>query len=166
MENQAADQDTNEPTVWLLVCGERMREDDGVAEVAAEMLPVDVRALAHVELVGMLSVEILLDVPEDAAIVVADAAAGVAPGQIVTLALSAVARDGAFPATTHVMPPDQVISLAAELGGRMPRGVFVGVGGAEFGFGEELSVAVKAALPDYVAALANAIRALATERPG
>ena len=87
-----------------------MREDDGVAEVAAEMLPDDVRALAQIEMVGLLSVESLLDVPADAAVVVADAAAGVAPGRIVTLALSEIARDGPFPATTHVMPPDQVIS--------------------------------------------------------
>lgn len=152
-----------EPRVWLLVCGERMREDDGVAEAAVALLPDDARALARVEIVGLLSVESLLDVPADAAVVVADAAAGIAPGEVVTVALERIARDGVFPATTHVMPPDQVIALAAELGGRMPRGVFVGVGGVEFGFGEELSATVKAALPDYVAALAGAIRRLAAE---
>ena len=150
-------------TVVVLVCGERMREDDGVAEAAVAMLPEDVRALARIETVGLLSVESLLDIPQGAGVVVADAAAGVPPGQVVSVPLEKVARDGVFPATTHVMPPDQVIALAAELSGRMPRGVFVGVGGAEFGFGEKLSAAVEAALPDYVAALANAIRTLSRE---
>jgi hydrogenase maturation protease len=149
--------------VWLLVCGERMREDDGVAEAAVALLPDDVRALAQIELIGLLSVESLLDIPEGSAVVVADAAAGVAAGQVVSMPLEAIARDGAVPATTHVMPPDEVIALAAELAGRMPRGVFVGMGGAEFGFGEELSATVKAALPEYVAALAAAIRTLAGE---
>ncbi len=149
--------------VWLLVCGERMREDDGVAEAAVALLPDDVRALAHIEIVGLLSVESLLDVPEGSAVVVADAAAGIAAGKVATVALESIAREGIFPATTHVMPPNEVIALAAELAGRMPRGVFVGMGGAEFGFGEELSAAVEAALPEYVAALTDAIRTLARE---
>jgi hydrogenase maturation protease len=151
------------PTVWLLVCGERMREDDGVAEAAVELLPNDVRDLVRIEIVGLMSVEALLDVPEGSGLVVADAASGIEPGRVVTLPLDAVARDGAVPATTHVMPPEQVIALATELGGRAPRGVFVGVGGAEFGFGDELSPVVRAALPEYVAALSDAIRALAAD---
>ena len=66
------------------------------------------------------------------------------------------------------MPPDQVVALAAELRGAVPQGVFVGIGGAEFGFGEELSGVVHAALPEYVAALCEAIRSLAAggAKPG
>jgi hydrogenase maturation protease len=152
-----------QPTVWLLVCGERMREDDGAAEAAVELLPDDVRDLVRIEIVGLMSVEALLDVPEGSRLVVADAASGIEPGRVVTLPLAAVARDGAVPATTHVMPPDQVIALATELGGTAPRGVFVGIGGAEFGFGDELSPVVRAALPEYVAALSEAIRVLAAD---
>jgi hydrogenase maturation protease len=153
----------DEPKVCLLVCGERMREDDGVAEAAVELLAEDVRALARIDIVGLLSVEALLDVPEGCGVVVADAANGIEPGRVATIPLERVARDGAVPATTHVMPPDQVIALAAELRGAMPRGVFVGVGGAEFGFGDELSPVVRAALPAYVAALSDAIRSLAAD---
>ena len=152
---------TDGATVWLLVCGERMREDDGVADVAAEQLPDDVRNLAHVEHIGVLSVEALLDVPPDCGIVVADLAAGLGTGVVGTVALADVRRDGVYPATTHVTPPDEIIAAAAALTGLPIRGLFVGVGGAEFGFGDKLSPRVAAALPDYVRALISAIRAQA-----
>lgn len=143
-----------------------MRQDDGVADVAAEQLPDDVRAVAQIEHVGVLSVEALLDVPEGCGVVVADLAAGVQLGEVVTVPLSEVRRDGVFPSTTHVIPPDEIIATAAELGGRAPRGVFVGIGGAEFGFADALSSVVQAALPAYVAALARAIRSLAAGGAG
>ena len=144
--------------VWLLVCGERMREDDGVADAAVERLPADILRLARVEHIGVLSVEALLEVPSECGIVVADAAGGAAPGLVVRVPLEEIRREGPFPSTTHVTPPDEIVAAAAALSGRSLRGVFVGVGGAEFGFGEELSPAVQAALPAYVRALADAIR--------
>jgi len=147
-----------EARVWLLVCGERMREDDGVADAAFEALPADVLALVHVEHVGVLSVESLLDVPDGAGIVVADAAAGVAAGAVVRIPLSEVRRDGVFPSTTHVTPPDEIIAAASALAGREIGGLFVGVGGAAFGFGDRLSPAVDAALAEYVETLSGAIR--------
>ena len=150
--------------VRLLVCGERLRGDDAAAILTAEMLPPDVRALAEVRDVGQLSVEALLDVPEGVAVIVADAALGVAPGRVVTLPLAAVARStgsGATPASSHSLPPDQVLALAEELRGSLPRGSFVGIGGAEFGFGEGLSPAVTAGLPAFAATLADAILRLA-----
>jgi hydrogenase maturation protease len=128
------------------------------------MLPPDVRALAQVVEVGQLSVEALQDVPDGAAVIVADVAMGVAAGRVVTLTLADVARStgsGATPASSHSLPPDQVLALAAEMRGSPPRGSFVGVGGAEFGFGERLSAPVAAGLPAFVAALADEIRRLA-----
>jgi hydrogenase maturation protease len=169
-------------SVVVLVCGERLRRDDGAALAAAELLPPDVRAVAHVVEVGQLGVEALLDVPDGAAIVVVDAVRGVAPGSVVILPLAEVAAGGgaggsagagprraaghAAPASSHALPPNEVIALAAELRGAMPRGVFVGIGGAEFGYGEGLSAAVAAALPGFAATLAEEIRNLATPRRG
>lgn len=156
------------PRVRVLVCGERLRGDDAAALLAAEMLPPAVRALAEIHEVEQLSVEALLDVPEGVALVVADAAVGVAAGRIVTLPLEDVARStggGATPASSHSLPLDQVVALAAEMRGSMPRGVFVGIGGAEFGFGERLSPAVAAGLPAFAAALAQAIRNLDADLP-
>jgi hydrogenase maturation protease len=154
----------SELRVRVLVCGERLRRDDAAAMLAAEMLPEEVRALTDICDVGQLSVEALLDVPEGGAVIVADAAVGVAAGRVVTLPLESVARDGgAMPASSHSMPPNQVLALAAELRGAMPRGVFVGIGGVEFGFGEGLSPAVRSGLPAFAATLADEIRRLAAE---
>lgn len=138
-----------------------MREDDGVADAAVDLLSDDVRSVVHVESIGVLSVEALLDVPEGSGVVVADVASGARPGEIVVVPIGEIRRDGPFPGTTHMMPPDEVIAAAAALRGHMPRGIFVGMGGAEFGFGDRLSPAVQAALAEYVTALADAIRSLA-----
>jgi hydrogenase maturation protease len=151
----------------LLLCGERLRRDDGAAILAVELLPADVRELAEIIEVGQLSVEALLEAEEGAGFVVADAAVGVAPGEVVTLPLAdlaaAAGRGGPAPASSHSIPPDQVLALAAELRGAAPRGVFVGLGGADFSFGEGLSEPVAAALPAFAEAIAEAIRRLAGE---
>jgi hydrogenase maturation protease len=155
---------TDPKRVCVLVCGERLRGDDAAAVLAAEMLPTDALALAEVIEVGLLSVEALLDVPEGVAVIVADAAVGVAAGEVVVLPLASVARStgsGAALASSHSLPPDQVLALAEALRGSLPRGVFVGIGGAEFGFGERLSAPVTAGLPAFVTALADEIRRLA-----
>jgi hydrogenase maturation protease len=105
------------------------------------------------------------------ALIVVDAAIGVAPGQVVTLPLAEIAgtagdagaAGGVTPASSHSLPPDQVLALAEELRGSPLRGSFVGIGGAEFGFVEGLSPAVVAGLPTFIAALSAEIRRLATE---
>ena len=155
--------------VRVLLCGERMRGDDAAALRAADLLPEDARALAELIEVGQLSLEALLDVPDGVSAIVADAAIGVEAGQVVVLPLMTVAakggvgRGGAVPASSHSIAPDQVLALAAELRGSLPRGVFVGIGGARFGFGEELSPVVAAGLAAFASTLADEIRRLATE---
>lgn len=160
----------------MLLCGERMRGDDAAALLAAERLPEDARALAQVIEVGQLSLEALLDLPDGVAVIVADAAVGVAAGHVVTLPLERVAQGaaggvagggasgGAAPASSHSLPLDQVLALAAELRGSLPRGVFVGIGGVEFGFGERLSPLVAAGLAAFAATLADEIRRLAADK--
>jgi hydrogenase maturation protease len=151
--------------VRVFACGERLRGDDAAALRAIQMLPADARALAEITEVGQLSVEVLLDTPDGVAVIVADAAVGVAPGAVVTLPLESLSRrDGAAtPASSHSLSPDQVIDLATELRGTPLRGSFVGIGGSEFGFGEGLSPAVSAGLPAFTAALATEIRRLTAE---
>jgi hydrogenase maturation protease len=146
-----------------------LRGDDGAAPLAVEALPADVRALAEIVEMGQLSVEALLDVPASAAVVVADAAVGVAPGRVVTMTLESIAGGAAgaapAPASSHSIPPDQVLALAAELRGAAIRGVFVGLGGADFGLGHGLSEPVAAALPSFATAIAAAIRRLSSDAP-
>ena len=150
-------------TVRLLVCGNRLRGDDGAAVLAAEMLDAATLALVEIVEVGQLSVEALLDAPDGVGVVVADAAVGIPVGFVVTLALAEVAAGGggATPASSHALPPDQVLALADELRASPLRGSFVGIGGADFGFGKRLSAAVEAGLPAFAAAVADAIRQLA-----
>lgn len=150
------------PRVRVLVCGERLRADDGAAVPAAEALDEATLALAEVIDVGQLSVEALLDLPEGAAVIVADAAAGVAAGEVVIVPLADIAgrSAAAMPASSHSLPPDQILALAEEMRGSPFRGVFVGIGGVEFGFGEKLSPEVAAGLPAFTAALAGEIRRL------
>jgi hydrogenase maturation protease len=152
--------------VRVLVCGERLRGDDAAAILAAQLLPADALSLAELIEVGQLSVEALLDVPHGVAFIVADAAAGVASGQVVTLPLSDIARGaghGATPASSHSLPPDQVLALAEEMAGSPLRGSFVGIGGEEFRLGEGLSPAVAAGMPAFATALSKEIRRLAGE---
>jgi len=149
-------------SVRVLICGERLRGDDGAAILAAEALDGATRALAEIVHVGQLAVESLLDVPEGTAVIVADAAVGVAPGTVVTLPLEDVVRRiGAAPASSHALPPDQVIALAGELRGGLPHGSFVGIGAERLEFGEELSAAVESSLAGFTATLADEIRRLA-----
>ena len=150
--------------VHVLICGERIRRDDGAAVLAAGLLPPDVLALARISEVGQLFVEALLEVPPGEAVIVADAAVGIPAGLVVTVSLAAVARSagsGATPASSHAIPPHQVLALAEEMAGAPLRGTFVGIGAAELGFGEELSDPVAAALPRFAAAIAAEIRRLA-----
>jgi hydrogenase maturation protease len=160
--------DRSTTRVRLLVCGERLRRDDAAAILAAELLPADAAALADVSAVGQLSVEAILDVPEGVALVVADAAAGLAPGEMVVLPIADLAGEsspgGPSPASSHSIPAQHVVAMATELRGAAPRGAFVGIGGADFGFGEGLSPAVVTALPRFVETIAEAIRDLAARQ--
>jgi hydrogenase maturation protease len=155
---------TRADPVAVLICGERLRGDDGVAVLAASLLPYDVAALASITEVGQLSVEALLAAASDAAVIVVDSAVGVAPGRVVVLPLSALASGSGgdvAPASTHAMPARQVLMLAAELRGAPIGGIFIGLGGMAFGLGEELSPAVAAGLPEFAAAIESEIRRLA-----
>jgi hydrogenase maturation protease len=149
--------------VRLLVCGERLRGDDGAALRAVAALSEEARALAEIVEVGQLSVEALIDVPGGAAVIVTDAAVGIAAGEVVTAELTDVAEHGSrgVPASSHALPPDQVLGLAVEMRGVPLRGVFVGIGGVEFSLGERLSPAVERGLPALTAALETEIRRLA-----
>lgn len=97
----------------------------------------------------------------------ADAAVGVPAGEVVTLPLDEVTVRGGqvAPASSHGLPPERVLALAEEICGLPFRGSFVGIGGADFGLGGQLSPQVAAGLPALAAALDQAIRSLAPPLP-
>jgi hydrogenase maturation protease len=152
--------------VRLLVCGAADRGDDGVGLVAAATLLPTLderqRCLLEVRRCGQLDVDDLLSLPEGVAALIVDAAIGVAPGSIVVVPIEELAGDGCVPAprSSHALPISQVVGLAATLSDHPLRGSFVGIGGRRFGFGQSLSRCVRAALPDFRAAITAEIERL------
>jgi hydrogenase maturation protease len=152
--------------VPVFVCGEPARGDDAAGFAAVELLAPDVRARAEIVPVGQLDVLLLLDLPAHEPCVVVDAVAGLAPGEIWVRPLAALvdrARAGAGrapePRSSHELPLEQVLALAATLRGAPPAGTFVGIGGSCWDVGTPLTAPVAASLPAFAAAIAAAVEA-------
>lgn len=152
--------------VPVFVCGEPTRGDDAAAFAAVELLAPAARDLADVVAAGQLDVLFLLDLPADRPCVVVDAVAGLAPGEVWVRPLAALvdraralerAGRAVEPRSSHELPLEQVLALAATLRDRPPAGTFVGIGGACWDAGAGLSDGVAAALPAYAEAIAAAI---------
>jgi len=151
------------PTV-VLVCGERLRGDDAVAFDAVAALPAGTRAAATIVEAGALDVAALVGLPEDANVVVVDAVAGVAAGELVAIPLADLARSSPRDApgapaarSTHALPIPATLAIAAALRGRAVEGTFLGVGIAQCVPGAPLSPRVAAAVPALAQALAQRI---------
>ncbi|HEY7589932.1 MAG TPA: hydrogenase maturation protease [Candidatus Limnocylindrales bacterium] len=155
------------PSIRLLVCGNGDRGDDGAALAAvAGLLPTLPRTVldrVEVRRCPQLDVTDLADLPDGVSAVVVDTAVGIAPGQVVVLPLRRVARsgDGPAPYSSHALPPQAAIRLAANIRGKLPQGSFVGVGGRSFAFGRPLSAPVRAAMPRFRRALEAELARLA-----
>ena len=134
-------------SVWLLACGNLDRRDDGAALTATRGMPATQ--------CGRLDIDHLLAAPAGVPIVICDAAAGVAPGVVVTKTFDELLANprGPSPHSSHALPIDQVIGVARALSKKPIDGLFVGIGGADFGFGHGLSPAVETALPEFRAAI-------------
>lgn len=151
------------PRVPVFVCGEPARGDDAAGIAAVGLLPAAARARAEVVPAGQLDVQLLLDLPADAPCIVVDAVAGIEPGSLFIAPLAELvgavrgrAEAGRTPAlrSSHELPLEQVLALAATLRATAPAGTFVGIGGARFEVGTDLTPAVRAGLPGLAAAIA------------
>jgi hydrogenase maturation protease len=156
------------PCVRLLICGNADRGDDGaaIAAIAPPRPALPPRLLERLEVrrCGHLRLEDLVDVPATEAAVVVDAAVGIPPGHVVILPLTAIAGDPSVPTprSTHELPIDQVIGLAALCrDGGVPSGSFVGIGGRRFGYGRPLSRSVRLNIDAYKEAIESELRRLA-----
>jgi hydrogenase maturation protease len=157
-------------SVRLLVCGNVDRGDDGAPLAAvASLLPGLSRHLLaglDVRRCEQLQLEDLIELPADTACVVVDAAIGVAPGAVVTIALTDVpARDaaaGPLPRSSHILPIGQIVAMAEVMRGRPVEGSLVAIGGTSFGFGPGLARPVREALPAFQTAIEAALVDAAT----
>lgn len=151
--------------VRLLVCGNTDRGDDGAALAAVTGLlaglPAHLLADLEVRPCESLQLEDLLELPDDGACVIVDAARGMTPGAVVTIALTDVpardARTGPVPRSSHVLPIGQIVAMAEVMRGRPVAGSLVAIGGVSFGFGPGLARPVRRALPAFQAAIEAAL---------
>ncbi len=153
--------------VWLLVCGNAERGDDGAALVTVSRLlgdlPPALRAVLEVRRSEQLDLEDLLAVPDGVACIVVDTVVGVAPGSVVTIPLHELpdrdAAAGPVSRSSHTLPIGHLVAMAAIMRERPLDGSFVGIGGRSFGFGRGLGRVVRAGLPAFGVAIEAALMA-------
>jgi hydrogenase maturation protease len=156
------------PAVRLLVCGNADRGDDGAALAAvAHFLPRLEDAIRHrieVRRCAQLDATDLIDVPPGQACIVVDTVVGIDAGTVVTMPLEELAGGdhGVSPRSSHALPIDQVLGIAAAIRGTLPPGVLVGIGGRRFGFGGRRSRAVTLGMREFERATESEVRRLAS----
>ena len=142
------------PSVRLLICGAADRGDDGAALTAiARLLPTldpAIRERLEVRRCPQLDPLDLIDVAADQSCLVIDTVLGIEPGSVIAIPLEDLASRGSAvsPRSSHALPIQQVLGIAAAIRGTLPAGTFVGIGGKWFGFGERHSRAVTAGMAE------------------
>lgn len=148
-------------TDWtILVCGDRRCGDDGAAMAAVERLPRRVRAEIRIRACGQLGPDELVSALLSGPCLILDTVHGAVPGAVIEVPLvKLLSGRGIEGSTTHTSPMPIVVGLAATLGAPLEAGAFLGIGGAAYRAGEQLSPDVEAGLDRYVAAIVAHIRA-------
>jgi hydrogenase maturation protease len=156
-------------SVHVLVCGNPDRADDGAALCAVRSLVQRGAGRRRVEFERCAELDInhLLELPADEPVVIVDTAIGVRPGRVVTIPLDDLIDHplGPAPRSSHALPINLVLGVANVLTATPLKGVFVGVGGADFGYGANLSAPVRRSLPRFIAAIDAAIDTLPLAAP-
>jgi hydrogenase maturation protease len=135
--------------VLVVGYGNPLRSDDGVGPAVVDRLAGDAR-LAGVDLRAehQLTPELAFDASRASLLVLVDAGAGEAPGEISVRRIEAPGADG-YPvgagaagkpgAWTHHLDPEGLVGLAWTLWGAAPPVVLVSIGPASLEVGESLS---------------------------
>ncbi|MFP5342411.1 MAG: hydrogenase maturation protease [Candidatus Limnocylindria bacterium] len=132
--------------------GNGLRADDGVGPEVAAWLAADPRmAGATVLARHQLTPDLAADIARAAFVVLIDASMDQPPGEISVAAIGA-SRPSAG-ASTHHVDPALLVDLAAELYGRVPEVIVIGVGAASTDGFDGLSAPVRAAIPRLVDAV-------------
>jgi hydrogenase maturation protease len=149
--------------VLVIGYGNALRTDDGLGRHAAERLAHDPRLVgATVMSRHQLTPELALDVSRAQLAVLVDARHDVPAG---VLSVRAVTRTAdARPSWSHHLDPASLLALADELYGHVPVMFTVGLGIASLEAGDDLSPAVRAALPTVIDAVADLVLAQGADR--
>lgn len=147
------------PSVRLLICGAADRGDDGAALTAmARLLPtLDPATLERIEVRRCLQLDPLdlIDVAPDESCLVIDTVLGIEPGSVIAIPLEELSSrpSAVTPRSSHALPIEQVLGIAAAIRGTLPIGTFVGIGGKWFGFGARHSRVVTAGMGELQATI-------------
>lgn len=152
------------PVVELLVCGEALRGDDGVAAAIVDALPRATAAMTRVRPVGQLMPDDLLG--DGAPVIVIDAVDGPPAGEVIDLELPAIAarEPGDFvPSSCHALPLTMVVGIANQLRASPLQGRFVGIAGTDWEIGAALSPTVAISVPEAAERVAHWVRRLSAQ---
>lgn len=139
----------------VLALGSTLRGDDGAGAGALELLEASgLGKRARLLHLPQALPELAASVAAASLLVVVDARADAAPGEVGVAEIGAPAEPPS--PFSHEVSPAALLALAAALFGAAPRGFAVTVGAGSFGAGEGLSPRVEAALP----ALCRAVEGL------
>jgi hydrogenase maturation protease len=128
--------------------GNPLRGDDGLGWHAARLL-AGVAQTQHAELLArhQLMPELAEQASGAETVIFVDAASEGRPGELRWRCVEPQPGPASF---THHLSPEALLGMARDLYGRCPRAFAVSVAGGSFDCGEELSPAVRAALPALI----------------
>lgn len=151
--------------VTVLVCGDPMRGDDALGQALVDELHPATHHLVDVRHVGAPMPDDLVDAAGP--VIVVDAVAGPAAGEIVDLPLTAIGTTAGRVeiGSSHAIPLPVVVALAQRMTGDRLEGRFIGVAGSSWELGDPISDVVRRSLPVAAAHLAHWIRVLAHGPP-
>lgn len=141
----------------LLACGNALRGDDGVGlrigRAAEKLLPT---SDLSVILTHQLLPEHAHEIAKAETVLFVDCSAVAEPGTVSVLAVEPEGTDSCF--FTHHFAPASLLALAQRLYASAPKqAVLISVGGVSFELTDQLSRAVKAAIPLALKAICEAV---------
>jgi hydrogenase maturation protease len=136
-------------TILILAYGNPLRSDDGVAWRAAEELARTLPpAQAEIRCLHQLTPELADQASRSTTVIFLDARCAGEAGAISCIPVNAQFDEPPF---SHHVTPQSLITLCGRLYAATPRAFVVSLSGQSFDFGESLSPAAEAALPQFVA---------------
>jgi len=142
----------------ILACGNTLRGDDGVGwKIAAHLERDPFHADDQIIVTQQFLPEHAELLSQSDVVVFVDCSAVKAPGQVSTLPIEPASELPRI--LTHHLDPASLLRMALDLYGKIPsRATAVTIGGSNFGLSEDVTPAVRAAIPAAIRAVQEALR--------